>query len=114
MLGVALPSVIYVISNAVGGEITPPARRGALLAIGTAIAGSAGLLAPYTMGRVIENATTTPASSCAGHHAGDRRYARKWDGCDEVRLIRTSNLRGWARMTAVGHGRRIRLGDWHV
>ena len=35
-LGVALPCVIYVISNAVIGEITPPSQRGALLAIGTA------------------------------------------------------------------------------
>ena len=41
-LGVALPSVIYVISNDVVGEITPAAQRGALLAIGTAVASSAG------------------------------------------------------------------------
>jgi MFS transporter, ACS family, D-galactonate transporter len=57
-LGVALPSVIFVISNAVVGEITPPAQRGALLAIGTAVASSGGLLAPYVMGSVIERATT--------------------------------------------------------
>jgi MFS transporter, ACS family, D-galactonate transporter len=57
-LGVALPSVIYVISNAVVGEITPAAQRGALLAISTAVASSAGLLAPYIMGSVIESATT--------------------------------------------------------
>jgi MFS transporter, ACS family, D-galactonate transporter len=58
MLGVALPSVIYLISNAVVGEITPATQRGALLAIGTAVASSAGLLAPYAMGSVIETATT--------------------------------------------------------
>jgi len=57
-LGVALPSAIYVISNAVVGEITPAAQRGVLLAIGTAAASSAGLLAPYIMGGVIESATT--------------------------------------------------------
>jgi MFS family permease len=57
-LGVALPSAIYVISNAVVGEITPAAQRGALLAIGTAVASSAGLLAPYIMGSVIESAPT--------------------------------------------------------
>jgi MFS family permease len=57
-LGVALPSAIHVISNAVVGEITPAAQRGALLAIGTAAASSAGLLAPYIMGGVIESATT--------------------------------------------------------
>jgi MFS family permease len=58
MVGVALPSAIYIISNAVVGEITPAAQRGALLAIGAAVAGSAGLLAPYIMGSVIESAAT--------------------------------------------------------
>ncbi len=57
-IGVALPSVIYVISNTVIGEITPVAQRGALLAIGTAVSTSAGLLAPYVMGSVIEGAAT--------------------------------------------------------
>lgn len=57
-LGVALPSVIYVIGNAVVGEIVPAAQRGALLAIGAAVANSAGLLAPYVMGSAIESATT--------------------------------------------------------
>ena len=57
-LGVALPSAIYVISSAVVGEITPVTQRGALLAIGTAVASLAGLLAPYVMGSVIESATT--------------------------------------------------------
>jgi ACS family D-galactonate transporter-like MFS transporter len=57
-IGVALPSVIYVIGNAVVAEITPTAQRGALLAIGTAISTSAGLLAPYVMGRVVERAAT--------------------------------------------------------
>ncbi len=65
-LGVALPSVIYVISNAIVAEITPPAQRGALLAIGTAVASSAGLLAPYIMGSVIESAATP----LEGFHAG--------------------------------------------
>jgi MFS family permease len=57
-IGVALPSVIYVIGNAVVSEITPVAQRGALLAIGTAVSTSAGLLAPYVMGSVIETAAT--------------------------------------------------------
>ncbi len=57
-IGVALPSVIYVIGNAVVSEITPVAQRGALLAIGTAVSTSAGLLAPYIMGSVIEAAST--------------------------------------------------------
>jgi len=55
---VALPSVIYVIGNAVVSEIAPVAQRGALLAIGTAFSTSAGLLAPYVMGSVVERAAT--------------------------------------------------------
>jgi ACS family D-galactonate transporter-like MFS transporter len=57
-IGVALPSAIYVIGNAVVGEIAPVAQRGAVLAIGTAVSTSAGLLAPYIMGSVIETAAT--------------------------------------------------------
>jgi MFS transporter, ACS family, D-galactonate transporter len=57
-IGVALPSVIYVFSNAVVAEITPTVQRGALLAIGTAVTTSAGLLAPYVMGSVVERAAT--------------------------------------------------------
>jgi MFS transporter, ACS family, D-galactonate transporter len=57
-IGVALPSAIYVISNAVVSEIAPVAQRGAVLAIGTAVSTSAGLLAPYIMGSVIERAAT--------------------------------------------------------
>ncbi len=57
-IGVALPSVIYVIGNAVVSEIAPVAQRGAILAIGTAVATSAGLLAPYIMGSVVQTAAT--------------------------------------------------------
>jgi hypothetical protein len=44
-VGVALPWVIYVIGNAVVSEIAPVAQRDAMLAIGTAVSTSAGLLA---------------------------------------------------------------------
>jgi MFS transporter, ACS family, D-galactonate transporter len=57
-IGVALPSVIYVIGNAVVSEIAPVAQRGAMLAIGTAVSTSAGLLAPYVMGSMVETAAT--------------------------------------------------------
>ena len=57
-IGVALPSVVYVIGNAVVGEIAPVAQRGALLAIGTAISTSAGLLAPFVMGSIVQTAAT--------------------------------------------------------
>ena len=56
IIATALPSIIYVIVPAVIGEITPVAQRGALLAIGNAVGTSAGLMAPYIMGSVIEAA----------------------------------------------------------
>jgi MFS transporter, ACS family, D-galactonate transporter len=67
MVGVALPSVIYVIGNAIVGEIAPPAQRGALLAIGTAVGSLAGLLAPYVMGSVVQSAATPLAGFNAGY-----------------------------------------------
>jgi MFS family permease len=66
IIGTALPTVIYIIGPSIVGEITPVAQRGALLAIGTAIGTSAGLLAPYVTGSVIENAATP----LAGFHFG--------------------------------------------
>ena len=57
-IGISLPSVIYVFSHAVVSEVTPVAQRGALLAIGNAVGTSAGLLAPYIMGSVVETAAT--------------------------------------------------------
>jgi MFS transporter, ACS family, D-galactonate transporter len=69
-LGVAVPSIIYVVSPAVIGEIVPAAQRGALLAIGTAIGTTAGLLSPYVMGSVIEGAGA--AAPLAGFNTGYR------------------------------------------
>jgi ACS family D-galactonate transporter-like MFS transporter len=66
IIGTALPTVIYIIGPSIVGEITPVAQRGALLAIGTAIGTSAGLLAPYVTGSVVENAATP----LAGFHFG--------------------------------------------
>jgi MFS transporter, ACS family, D-galactonate transporter len=65
-IGVAVPSAIYVIGQTVVAEITPVAQRGALLAIGTAVSTSAGLLAPYVMGSVVETATTPLAGFNTG------------------------------------------------
>jgi MFS family permease len=58
MVGGSLPAVIYVFSHAVVSEITPLQKRGALLAIGNAVGTSAGIIAPFIMGSVIENAPT--------------------------------------------------------
>jgi MFS family permease len=65
-IGVAVPSAIYVIGQTVVAEITPVAQRGALLAIGTAVQTSAGLLAPYVMGSVVETAATPLAGFNTG------------------------------------------------
>jgi MFS family permease len=67
VIGTAFPTLIYVIWPSVAGEITPAAQRGALLAIGTAISTSAGLLAPFVMGSVIESAATPLAGYYAGY-----------------------------------------------
>src|SRR6202158_3677055 len=56
MVCTSLPAVIYVFSHAIVGEITPVSQRGAMLAIGNAVGTSAGILAPYIMGNVIERA----------------------------------------------------------
>lgn len=56
--GLALPSIIYVIAHAVVSEITPASQRGAMLSIGNAIGTTAGLLAPFVMGSLVEHAAT--------------------------------------------------------
>jgi len=66
-IGIAFPTLIYVIWPAVVAEITPAAQRSSILAIGTAISTSAGLLAPYVMGSVIESAATPLAGYYAGY-----------------------------------------------
>jgi len=66
-IGTAFPTLIYVIWPAVAGEITPAAQRGSILAIGTAISTSAGLLAPYVMGSIIEAAATPLAGYYTGY-----------------------------------------------
>jgi ACS family D-galactonate transporter-like MFS transporter len=58
MVGGSLPAVIYVFSHAIVSEITPVQKRGALLAIGNAVGTSAGIIAPFVMGNIIEHAAT--------------------------------------------------------
>jgi ACS family D-galactonate transporter-like MFS transporter len=58
VFGISVPSVIYVLSPAIVSEFTPASQRGAMLTIITAVATSAGLLAPYLMGRIIESGAT--------------------------------------------------------
>jgi MFS transporter, ACS family, D-galactonate transporter len=64
--GISVPSVIYVLGPAIVSEFTPVSQRGAMLTIITAVSTSAGLLAPYVMGRIIENGAT----AAEGFHRG--------------------------------------------
>ena len=65
MLGFSLAAVIVVVSQAVVSEFVPVAQRGAVLAMGTAIITSAGVLAPYVMGDIVEKAATPATRSSA-------------------------------------------------
>lgn len=66
VFGISIPSVIYVLTPAIVSEFTPVSQRGAMLTILTAVATSAGLAAPYVMGRIIESGAT----ASAGFHHG--------------------------------------------
>ncbi|HMA89584.1 MAG TPA: MFS transporter [Burkholderiales bacterium] len=65
-LGVALPSIVFTLSPAILAEITPASQRGAVLAINSAVGTSAGVIAPYAMGSMIQGA----ASAAAGYGEG--------------------------------------------
>lgn len=54
--GLALPSIIYIMGPAIAGEICPAGQRGFLLATGSAITTSAGLVAPVLMGHLVDHA----------------------------------------------------------
>ena len=56
--GISVPSVIYVVGQAVISEITPVSQRGALLAINVATYSAAGIFAPYIMGGAVQSAAT--------------------------------------------------------
>jgi MFS transporter, ACS family, D-galactonate transporter len=61
VVGMSIPSVIYVMGHAIVSEITPVGQRAALLCISNAVATSAGLLAPWLMGHAIEQGATPGA-----------------------------------------------------
>jgi MFS family permease len=62
--GVVLPNAIVAPAQAIMGELSPVAQRAAVLSIGNAIAGTAGVIAPYATGVLIES-STSPASGFA-------------------------------------------------
>jgi ACS family D-galactonate transporter-like MFS transporter len=56
--GTSLPSVVFVLAPAILSEFTPATQRGAILAINSAVGTSAGIIAPYSMGSVIQSAAS--------------------------------------------------------
>ena len=70
VIGISVPSVVYVMGHAMMSEITPPAQRGAMLAINNAIATSAGLIGPYVMGSVVQDAVAQGMSAAQGYTYG--------------------------------------------
>jgi MFS family permease len=70
VIGISLPSVIYVMGHAMVSEFTPVSQRGAMLAINNAVATSAGLIGPYVMGSVVQDAMKAGASTANGYMHG--------------------------------------------
>jgi ACS family D-galactonate transporter-like MFS transporter len=70
IVGGTLPAVIYIISHAVVSEFVPVAQRGAILAIGNAFGTTAGLLAPYVMGDIVQSAATPAEGYFTGFFVG--------------------------------------------
>lgn len=56
--GTTLPSIVYALVPAILAEITPTSQRGAVLAIGSAVGTSAGIIAPFAMGSVVQSSAT--------------------------------------------------------
>ncbi|MDE2363570.1 MAG: MFS transporter [Hyphomicrobiales bacterium] len=66
IFGLCVPGMIYTLLPSILAEVTPAAQRGAVLAINSAVGTSAGIVAPYLMGSLIEGAT----SAAAGYQLG--------------------------------------------
>ncbi len=66
--GVVLPNAIVAPAQAIMGELSPVAQRAAVLSIGNAVAGSAGIIAPFVTGALIES-SISPASGFASAFA---------------------------------------------
>jgi ACS family D-galactonate transporter-like MFS transporter len=50
--------MVFTLSPAILSEMTPVSQRGAVLGINSAVGTSAGIIAPYMMGSVVEHATS--------------------------------------------------------
>jgi MFS family permease len=58
VVGFALPAVTYVMGHPMVSEYTPVSQRGVMIGLSNAIATSAGVVAPWLMGNVIQGAAT--------------------------------------------------------
>jgi MFS family permease len=67
VIGFVLPAVIYIMGHAMVSEYTPPAQRGAMIAINNAVATSAGILGPFVMGSVLQGIGTDVAGYGRGY-----------------------------------------------
>ncbi len=56
--GIVLPNAMFAPAQAIQGEISPVAQRGAVLAIGNAVASTAGMIAPLVTGRLVDLSTS--------------------------------------------------------
>jgi MFS transporter, ACS family, D-galactonate transporter len=66
-VGFGLPTLVWTLSPAIIGEVTPTAQRGAVLAVYLAIANTAaGSLAPYFMGVLVERGATQAQGYATG------------------------------------------------
>ncbi len=70
VIGIALPAVVYVMGHAMMSELAPVSQRGAMLAINNAIATSAGLVAPYVMGSVVQDSIAAGSGAAQGYIHG--------------------------------------------
>ncbi|MDX3970272.1 MAG: MFS transporter [Bradyrhizobium sp.] len=66
-IGFGLPTLVWTLSPAIIGEVTPVVQRGAMLAIFTTVSNTAaGSLAPYFMGILVERGATQAAGYATG------------------------------------------------
>jgi MFS family permease len=98
VLGSGLSGAIYVVCPPMIGEFTPVSQRGAMIAIYGAIFTLAGILAPFVMGTVIQNAATPMEGYLTGFTinaviliaSGLLGLLLLWPNTERARLLRTA------------------------
>lgn len=67
VVGAAIGSTIYVVIPMIVSELTPQPQRAGMLAIATSVVTLAGVIAPFAMGAVVQNAATPMAGYERGY-----------------------------------------------